>query len=981
MSYFQQKRLYSPNFIGGNYNGSSHKAGIHPQLKKKIWFWWLIGFVFLLLVFGFWFTRNVLVGLPDVTKVKDMVFSQATVITDRNGQTLYKMYDQNREYVDYSGIAPSMINAIVALEDQRYREHNGLDVMGMIRAALSDLFHPGGGLQWASTIPQQLIRNLLLTQDRSIVRKLKEIILTSRLWWVLEKQIRAENPNLSDVQLRQEMKTKTLELYLNYIFFGNNAYGVEAASKTYFAKSAKDLTILESSILASIPKWPSLYDPYKNRDLVMWNFVIKDAYGNIAKVDTGIQQQINQKFAKIITDADFSNKKSNNAVVKFMKGIGSFTITASGTNLNVQYSNGRKDLALTRMFEDNYITEAQLKEAIIQWLDYQFQKDTISMLAPHFVQWIIETLEKQYDSWTLLKGGFTIKTSLDLNIQKIAEDALQANNPALQDNGANNSSMIYLDTKNGDILAYVGSMDYFNETIQWQNDMVRSPRQSGSAIKPFIYSVWLEKLPLTLDTPIFDIPFQIGPDKPNDADDRFEGMLPLKKALGHSRNIPASKMITALGGELAVKPFLKQLGLSWISDNIEYGYTLALGAAEVSMLELTNAYSHLSTDTPAVINPILEIRARDGSLIYQRTWEVAQPEVIKPGIRSLIWKILSDSSVRIIGRETKFNVPGISFGLKTGTSDVKTPKGNRPRDGWLCAYTPSKVIMLRMGNTDASAMNVNAFWWALANPFKKFMSAMLKNNYITNEAMPDKDTESVQISKISGKLASPATPSEFVVSTLKYVGAPSPAVDDGAVPITYDSMCNGQISPYTPPEDTKHGYLIVPSTFMPNGMDLNEITQRWKESSQILTGIGENWYLSGGVAYNFNNIFVQEPQTMCAGRVSKVDQTINIQASQPANAATIGTTFNVAYSVQATKNIRKVLVLLDNQTVATFNYPSGDTKSVTDTKPVTLVATGFKNGNYTLTIAAFDFAGFSNTKDIPITLNKWTVAPSNGTGN
>ena len=88
-----------------------------------------------------------LVGLPDVTKVKDMVFSQATVITDRNGQTLYKMYDQNREYVDYSGIAPSMINAIVALEDQRYREHNGLDVMGMIRAALSDLFHPGGGLQ------------------------------------------------------------------------------------------------------------------------------------------------------------------------------------------------------------------------------------------------------------------------------------------------------------------------------------------------------------------------------------------------------------------------------------------------------------------------------------------------------------------------------------------------------------------------------------------------------------------------------------------------------------------------------------------------------------------------------------------------------------------------------------------------------------------------------------------------------------------
>ncbi|MEI8090779.1 MAG: biosynthetic peptidoglycan transglycosylase [bacterium] len=147
-----------------------------------------------------------------------------------------------------------MVNAIVAIEDQRYREHNGLDAMGMLRAGLKALVNPGSRVQGASTIPQQLVRNLLLTTDRKITRKLKEIILTSRLDGVLEKQIRAEQSSLSSAELRKQMKIKTLELYLNYISFGNNAFGVETASKTYFAKSATGLTVLESSILASIPK-------------------------------------------------------------------------------------------------------------------------------------------------------------------------------------------------------------------------------------------------------------------------------------------------------------------------------------------------------------------------------------------------------------------------------------------------------------------------------------------------------------------------------------------------------------------------------------------------------------------------------------------------------------------------------------------------------------------------------------------------------
>ena len=138
-----------------------------------------------------------------------------------------------------------------------------------------------------------------------------------------------------------------------------------------------------------------------------------------------------------------------------------------------------------------------------------------------------------------------VRTTLDYEVQLKAEQAFKDNVRVLYENGANNSSMLYLDTDNGDVLAYVGSIDYFNEEIQGQNDMVRNPRQSGSSIKPLIYSLGFERLPLTLDTPIYDIPFQVGPDKPSNADGRFEGLLPLKRALGHSRNIPAVKMYLA----------------------------------------------------------------------------------------------------------------------------------------------------------------------------------------------------------------------------------------------------------------------------------------------------------------------------------------------------------------------------------------------------------------------------------------------------
>lgn len=940
------------------------------ETKKNIFKVWFIIVSFLILIWIIRFVKNVLRGLPDINKIKDMNFSQATIIQDRKWNELYKLFEENRQYVWYENISINMINAIIAIEDQRYRQHNWLDPMWIIRAWLNWIFHPWQRLQWASTIPQQLVRNLLLSLDRKIERKFKEIILTSRLDWTIERWIHQERWKLNKEELRQEMKKKTLELYLNYISFWNNAFGIESASKTYFDISAKTLNPLQASILASIPKWPSLYNPYKNRSRVIWWFDVKNSYWTKTEFTWVVRQLVIDKLTSVVNGADLSNKRKENWFTKYLNWISRFTVSDGINTYDVEYKAWRKDLVLSRMFEDGYITADQLKQSFIEGLNLQLSKNSFPITAPHFVHWVIEELWKQYDTGTLTKAGLVIKTTLDLDMQKIAEQSMIKNNAVLQDNGATNSAMIYLDSTNWDVLAYVWSLDYFNEQIQWQNDMIRRPRQSWSAIKPFIYALWLEKLPITTETPIYDIPFQIWPDRPNNADDSFEWILPLKKALWHSRNIPSVKMITALWWETVAKPFLQKLWLKWISDNVEYGYTLALWAGEVTMLELANAYAHLSAQwTPAVINPILEIRSKDWSLIYQKTWELQKPAV-EPWITYLLWKVLSDPTNRLSAWVSKFNIPGLTYALKTWTSNVKTDKWNRPRDWRLAAYTPSKVAIFRAWNADASPMNKNAFWWTIhANPIKEFYGELLKNNYISNETVKEKDITRVQISKITWRAASSATPSEFVVEWLKFLKSPNPAKDDWATALQYDSYCNGLLSPYTSTEFTRNWYVFSPVSFMPNSLDLNEIKQRWKDSTYFTWATSEVWFASGKVTYNYNNIFIEQPKDMCEWNQAKETTWLQLTISTPEEKQEIWYTFNVSYSITSEKNVRKVMIILDGKQIMQIPYIMWDTKAINDTKQV-ILWTGINPGDHILQVVWFDYAWFSNKSEVSVKLVK-----------
>lgn len=910
-----------------------------------------------------------------------MVFSQATVITDRNGVELYKLFEQNRQYVPYEAISPTMINAIIAMEDQRYWDHSGLDAVGIFRAGIKTL---GGSTQWASTIPQQLVMNLLLyrgkTFSEKVVRKLKEMVLTKRLDRTLESQIRKENKWLNNTELRRKMKETTLELYLNYIFLGNNAYGIEAASHTYFGTSANNLGVLESAIIASIPKWPSIYEPYRNRSRLMGQIRINDPQGNVIEVSTGMQQEAYSRVVNAINGIRFSNNMSSSDALKSLENATSFSLSYGWRNFDVQYISGRKDLALTRMLEDGYISDTELKKALIDGLDYTFQSSAFAINAPHFVHWVTELLEQEYDKELLQEWWLVVKTSLDREAQQQIEKTFAETQADLVSHGANNKAMIYLDSTNGDVLTYVWSTDYFNEEIEGKNDIIRRKRQIGSSIKPFIYALGFQTLPVTLDTPIFDIPFNVGWDEPSNADGEFLGLLPLRQALAFSRNIPAVKMFLALWWEEIAKPWLQSIGLSSLSDTVEYGYPMALWAGEVTMLELADAYTQLSRQGErVVINPILEIRSSDGSILYEKE-VVTEESVITPGAASLIREILSNTANMPSNWVNMFSVRGLKLAAKSGTSDVKTPNGARPRDGWLATYTPSKVAIFWVGNTDGAPMNRNAFWGTvLGSNMRSFYSWLLSNNRIVNESLTSVDTIDMQVSKLTGLPVSDATPDEFIVSTRGSTSNQPGTSDMWAQPFEFDALCNGLTSPYTPMQDIRNGYIIQPYTFMPNKMDLKEITDRWTRSVQVGTGWIEEIPQSQraralATKYNFNNIFVFTPTEACADRIPKEDQRIAVEIVLPKAWANVARTSSITYNISSPKMIREVTIFVNDQVVGKNRYnPAKNT--IVDATTITIPNT-IPAGDVVIKVVAADIVGFSNIASQTMNLiNQDTTPP------
>jgi len=638
--------------------------------------------------------------LPSVDDLKNNASQfETTRILDRSGNLLYEILDPTagrRTYVTLDKISPALLAATIATEDKDFYSHAGFDPWAIIRALWENYRTEGQG-GGASTITQQLARALLLSPEeraqRTYQRKAREIILAAEI-------------------TRRYTKDEILELYLNEIYYGNLAYGIEAAAETYFGKTANQLTLAEASFLAGLPQSPAVYDIYTNRDVTLAR-----------------QQQ----------------------VLVLMFGL-------SQVNGCITVSNSEAPICVDQTAAVSAADD--IKSRI-------FNSPNINTRYPHWVNFVRAQLEARYDAQTIYRSGFTVFTTLDPKLQDEAQRLVTEQVALLVDKNAKNGALVSIKPSTGEILAMVGSPDFNNDAISGQVNMADSPtRQPGSSIKPITYVAAFEK-GWTPSTLIWDVPtdFPDGanpPYQPVNYDGKFHGPVTVRTALSNSFNIPAVKALEFVGvfdnpntpekdGMIAMA---ERLGITSLTRN-DYGLALTLGGGDVSLLDMTSAYSVFANGgkkMPPVA--ILKIVDFEGNIIDE--YQPPQGEqVIRADHAFLISSILSDNIARswMFGSNSVLNLP-FQVAAKTGTAgDPRGADGVNVYDNWTLGYTPDLVTGVWVGNADYTPM-VNTSGTTGAAPiwssFMQFAVPMVSPNNIPSPfTFPAGITEKI-ICSVSG---------------------------------------------------------------------------------------------------------------------------------------------------------------------------------------------------------------------------------------
>lgn len=572
-------------------------------------------------------------GLPSPKELESRQPDVSTKIYDRNGNLLYKIYkDQNRTIVPLTQIPVHVRLATLAAEDAEFYSNPGFSVKGIFRALVQDI--QTGSLQGGSTITQQLVKNTLLTPEKTITRKIKELILSVEV---------------------ESMYTKDqiLEMYLNEVSYGGTAYGIEEASESYFGKKVGDLDLAEAALLAGLPKSPTTYSPF-----------------------------------------------------------------GSDPSLAIQ----RQKEVLHLMYVNKFITADQEQAAENEKLNFVSAKTPIN--APHFVMYVRQLLVDKYGEDMVEKGGLEVTTSLDLSIQETAEQVVQSEVAKLSGLHVGNGAALVLNPQTGEILAMVGSKNYFDTAYDGQVNVTTSLRQPGSSIKVVNYAYALSNgyTPATIidDSPITYVTAGTTPYSPVNYDGQFRGNITLRSALAQSRNIPAVKVLASYGVAKMVAQGQK-MGITTWNNPSDYGLSLTLGGGAVIPLDLARVYSTVadSGKRPDLM-PILEVKDYKGNILEKDTPSVTQE--IDPRVAFLLTDILKDNNARApeFGNYSSLVVkdhPEVA--VKTGTS-------NDLRDNWTVGYNQNYLVLTWVGNNDNSPMSHIASGITGAAPiWNKIMSAIL----------------------------------------------------------------------------------------------------------------------------------------------------------------------------------------------------------------------------------------------------------------
>ncbi len=668
----------------------------HRQLSKKRWFNWgwrsiLISCLVMVAAFVgllIWVRKD----LPTPEGIARRTVSQSTKIYDHTGTiVLYDIHgEERRTSVSLSDIPQYLIQATLTAEDRNFYNHSGFRFTSMLRALFVNLIK-GDKTQGGSTITQQFIKNAILGNEKSYLRKIKELILA--------------------YQIEQKFtKDEILKLYLNEIPYGSNAYGAEAAAQTYFGKSVKELSLAEAAALAGLPKAPSYYSPWGNH------------------LDELIARQ------QYILDA---------------------------------------------MVEQKYINQNQAEAAKKEKLSFIKKREAI--IAPHFVFYVKEILAQKLGERMVEQGGLKITTTIDVEKQKIAEEAIEKNVEKIKKYNASNASLVAINVSDGQIVAMVGSRDYFNDEIQGQVNVALRPRQPGSSFKPIVYAKALS-LGFTPETIIYDVNTNFSTDpnnpySPQDYDGKERGPVSLRKALAGSLNIPAVKILylTKINNVLNLA---EKLGYTTLQDRTRFGLSLVLGGAEVKLLEHTNAYSALARG--GIFKPtvaILKVEDSQGNILEEFKDKPGEKVLEEQPVKELT-DIMSDNEARsyIFGANNKLTLPDRPVATKTGTT-------NDYHDAWTMGFTPDIAVGVWVGNNDNKAMSKGADGSVVAAPiWQDFLINATKNQPVKQFIKPEPRVvnkpmlngevggETVIIDRSSGKLATEFTPEELrqVVVFKKY---------------------------------------------------------------------------------------------------------------------------------------------------------------------------------------------------------------------
>lgn len=667
-----------------------------PRKKsKKRWYRYLpLLLAAIFLIGGARSIYTLFASIPNPEHITDRAIAQSTKIYDRTGAILlYEIHgEEKRTVVAFNDIPETLKQATLSAEDIHFYQHSGLDFKGILRAFYINILR-GDISQGGSTITQQLVKNSILTNERTYTRKIKEAILSL----LIEKKY---------------SKDEILGLYLNQIPYGSNAYGVSAASQTYFDKPINELTIGQSALIASLPKAPTYYSPYG------------------------------------------SHKKELLA---------------------------RRDWILDRMQGVGFITATQSQDAKKEKLSFNLPQQSIR--APHFVMYVREYLNEIYGEQFVESGGLRVITTLDWNLQQQAEKAITEGaerNSKLID--AKNAALVSIDPKTGDILAMVGSRDYFDIENDGNVNVTTRHRQPGSAFKPFVYAAAFKK-GYTPETVLFDVPTEFnvncnadgtpGPAirdpkscyHPKNYDDTFRGPVDLRHALAQSLNVPSVKLLYLAGVDDTIAT-AKDMGITTLTNPRRYGLSLVLGGAEVNLLEITSAFGVFAQD--GILHQktsILRIENSNGVMLEEKKGTVSQ--VIDTNIARIINDVLSDNDARVpvFSPHSSLYFPNRKVAAKTGTTQDY-------HDAWTIGYTPSLVTGVWVGNNDNTPMNKQALSVMVAAPIWHQMMESVLSTMPPDEWIPPerqimekpilrgiyRTGGIIKIDKISRKLATALTP-------------------------------------------------------------------------------------------------------------------------------------------------------------------------------------------------------------------------------